>query len=108
MDARIPTAARPARILIAEDTPQAAELLEAYLCGPEYDLEFEGGPLHDWLLLATDGVVVVGFALVNEETIARHLHLQRIVVESSWRGCGVVSAVNVLSTSQGHNACPLF
>ncbi len=40
MDARTQTAARPARILIAEDTPQAAELLEAYLCGPEYDLDF--------------------------------------------------------------------
>ena len=40
MDARTPTAARPARILIAEDTPQAAELLEAYLSGPEYELQF--------------------------------------------------------------------
>ncbi len=36
MDAQTPTA----RILIADDTPQAAELLEAYLSGPEYDLEF--------------------------------------------------------------------
>ena len=40
MDAHTPTANRPARILIAEDTPQAAELLEAYLSGPEYDLSF--------------------------------------------------------------------
>jgi DNA-binding response OmpR family regulator len=32
--------AQTARILIADDTPQAAELLEAYLSGPEYDLDF--------------------------------------------------------------------
>ena len=32
--------AQTARILIADDTPQAAELLEAYLSGPEYDLQF--------------------------------------------------------------------
>jgi CheY-like chemotaxis protein len=31
---------RPARILIAEDTPQAAELLEAFLAGHEYELAF--------------------------------------------------------------------
>ena len=40
MDAQTPPADRPARILIAEDTPQAAELLEAYLSGSEYDLQF--------------------------------------------------------------------
>ena len=40
MDAKTPTAARPARILIADDTLQAAELLEAYLSGPEYDVQF--------------------------------------------------------------------
>ena len=42
MDAQTPTADRPARILIADDTLQAAELLEAYLSGPEYDLQFAG------------------------------------------------------------------
>lgn len=31
---------QPARILIAEDTPQAAELLEAYLAGTDYEIEF--------------------------------------------------------------------
>ena len=40
MDAQTPTADRPARILIADDTLQAAELLEAYLSGPEYDVQF--------------------------------------------------------------------
>jgi DNA-binding response OmpR family regulator len=30
---------RPARILIAEDNPEGAELLEAYLDGSDYDLE---------------------------------------------------------------------
>jgi two-component system, OmpR family, alkaline phosphatase synthesis response regulator PhoP len=30
---------RPARILIAEDNPEGAELLEAYLDGADYDLE---------------------------------------------------------------------
>ena len=34
------SADRPARILIAEDTPQAAELLEAFLAGHEYELAF--------------------------------------------------------------------
>jgi DNA-binding response OmpR family regulator len=33
-----PSAPRPARILIADDTPQAAELLEAYLAECDYDL----------------------------------------------------------------------
>jgi len=37
MDARA-DAARPPRILIADDTPQAAELLEAYLAGEDYEL----------------------------------------------------------------------
>src|SRR5687767_9036328 len=37
MDARA-DAAGPPRILIVEDTPQAAELLEAYLEGEGYDL----------------------------------------------------------------------
>jgi DNA-binding response OmpR family regulator len=32
------TSARPARILIAEDTPQSAELLEAYLSDTDYEL----------------------------------------------------------------------
>ena len=40
MDAQTTTADRPARILIADDTPQAAELLEAYLSGADYDIEF--------------------------------------------------------------------
>ena len=40
MDAQTTTAHRPARILIADDTPQAAELLEAYLSGADYDIEF--------------------------------------------------------------------
>ena len=31
---------RPARILIAEDTPQAAELLEAFLAGTDYEIAF--------------------------------------------------------------------
>jgi DNA-binding response OmpR family regulator len=31
---------RPARILIAEDTPQAAELLEAYLADTDYEVAF--------------------------------------------------------------------
>src|SRR3954451_14036706 len=31
---------RPARILIAEDTPQAAELLEAFLAGTDYEVAF--------------------------------------------------------------------
>ena len=30
---------RPARILIAEDNPEGAELLEAYLDGADYDIE---------------------------------------------------------------------
>src|SRR5580693_5494171 len=33
---------RPARILIADDTPQAAELLEAYLSDQGYDLRTAG------------------------------------------------------------------
>src|SRR5262245_54456407 len=33
-----PTAARPPRVLIAEDDPQSAELLEAYLGGTDYDV----------------------------------------------------------------------
>ena|ERR1043165_2076467 len=32
-------AARPARILIADDNPEGAELLEAYLDGTDYELE---------------------------------------------------------------------
>ena len=35
-----PAASRPARILIAEDTPQAAELLEAYLAEGDFELRF--------------------------------------------------------------------
>src|SRR5687768_8194779 len=34
----MPTAHRPARILIAEDTPQAGELLQAYLADTDYEL----------------------------------------------------------------------
>src|SRR4051812_34314511 len=33
-----PAAARPARILIADDNPQGAELLEAYLSGGDYEI----------------------------------------------------------------------
>src|SRR5262249_61866873 len=36
----MPAADRPARILIAEDTPQAAELLEAYLADTDYEVAF--------------------------------------------------------------------
>jgi len=36
----MPADDRPARILIAEDTPQAAELLEAYLAGTDYEIAF--------------------------------------------------------------------
>src|SRR5947207_389533 len=38
----MPAAERPARILIAEDTPQAAELLEAFLAGNDYEIAFAG------------------------------------------------------------------
>lgn len=41
MDARA-DAARPPRILIAEDTPQAAELLEAYLAETDYEVRIAG------------------------------------------------------------------
>lgn len=34
------SADRPARILIAEDTPQAAELLEAFLADTDYEIAF--------------------------------------------------------------------
>ena len=36
------TPARPPRILIADDTPQAAELLEAYLSDGDYELRIAG------------------------------------------------------------------
>src|SRR5437660_4527823 len=45
-----PAPARPPRILIADDTPEAVELLEAYLAGTDYETA-----------IATDG----------EETLAR-------------------------------------
>ena len=41
MDARA-DAARPPRILIADDTPQAAELLEAYLAETDYETRIAG------------------------------------------------------------------
>jgi DNA-binding response OmpR family regulator len=38
MDVASEAGGRPARILIADDTPQAAELLEAYLANEDYEL----------------------------------------------------------------------
>src|SRR3954468_269676 len=38
----MPADDRPARILIAEDTPQAAELLEAYLADTDYEVRVAG------------------------------------------------------------------